>query len=64
MPFGFLPVLEFEGKKIGESIAIARYLAKEADLRGHDEWEDFEIDSVVDSIRDLVISKYIWVEYN
>ncbi|KAJ3663468.1 hypothetical protein Zmor_007727 [Zophobas morio] len=51
-PFGHLPVLEHNGKQAGQSIAIARYAAKQVKLAGKDDWEDLEIDAVVDTIKD------------
>lgn len=57
-PFGQVPVLEFNGKKINQSMAIARYLAKVVKLAGNDDWEDLEIDAVVDTIKDFRFSKY------
>ncbi|KAF5279370.1 hypothetical protein FQA39_LY05480 [Lamprigera yunnana] len=53
MPFGQMPVLEVDGKQAHQSIAICRYLAKKVKLNGADEWEDLQIDSVVDTISDL-----------
>lgn len=55
--FGQLPVLEHNGKKINQSLAIARYLAKQAKLSGKDDWENLEIDAVVDTVNDLKQSK-------
>jgi glutathione S-transferase len=52
-PFGQLPVLEHNGKKVGQSIAIARYLGKLVKLAGKDDWENLEIDAVVDTINDM-----------
>uniref|UniRef100_A0ABD2W8L0 glutathione transferase n=1 Tax=Trichogramma kaykai TaxID=54128 RepID=A0ABD2W8L0_9HYME len=53
MPFGQVPVLEVNGKKINQSTAICRYLAKQVGLTGQDDWENLEIDAVVDTISDL-----------
>ncbi|GAB1864924.1 glutathione transferase [Camponotus japonicus] len=52
-PFGQVPVLEVDGKKVAQSTAIARYLAKQYGLAGKDDWEALEIDSTVDTIHDL-----------
>ncbi|KAG8313831.1 hypothetical protein J6590_106319, partial [Homalodisca vitripennis] len=53
-PWGKVPVLEVEGQKpVVQSIAIARYLAKEAGLTGKDPWEDLRIDEIVYVINDL-----------
>ncbi|RZC34737.1 GST N domain containing protein [Asbolus verrucosus] len=52
MPFGHVPVLEHNGKKGCQSVAIARYVAKQVGLMGNDDWEDLEIDAIVDSIKE------------
>jgi len=53
MPFGQVPVLEANGKVYHQSMAITRFLAKRAKLNGNTDWEDLEIDMVVDTINDL-----------
>lgn len=53
MPFGHLPVLEVDGKKGAQSIAIARYVAKMVKLTGANAWEDLEIDAIVDTLSDV-----------
>ncbi|KAL0132503.1 hypothetical protein PUN28_000328 [Cardiocondyla obscurior] len=60
MPFGKVPVIEVDGKKIDQSVAICRYLAKQGGLAGKNDWEALEIDSTVDTIHDLRqnIAKY------
>lgn len=57
MPFGQMPVLEHNGKVAHQSVAISRYLAKQVKLVGKDDWEDLEIDAVVDTFTDLRSSK-------
>ncbi|KAL0132504.1 hypothetical protein PUN28_000328 [Cardiocondyla obscurior] len=57
MPFGKVPVIEVDGKKIDQSVAICRYLAKQGGLAGKNDWEALEIDSTVDTIHDLRQSK-------
>lgn len=52
-PFGQLPCIEQNGKKVNQSVAIERFVAKKAKLTGKDEFEDLEIDAVVDTITDL-----------
>lgn len=54
---GQIPVLEIDGKQIHQSIAICRYLAKKVGLSGDDDFENFEIDCVVDTVNDLRQSK-------
>lgn len=58
MPFGQVPVLEVDGKKVCQSVAISRYLAKQFGVAGKNDWEALEIDSTVDTIHDLRLSKY------
>ncbi|XP_078037760.1 uncharacterized protein LOC144470457 [Augochlora pura] len=53
MPFGQVPVLEVDGKKVAQSVAISRYLAKQFGLAGKNDWEALEIDVIVDTIHDL-----------
>nr|CAD7570489.1 unnamed protein product [Timema californicum] len=53
LPFGVLPVLEVDGKVVGQSVAIARYLAKEFGLAGKDAWESLQCDMLVDTLSDL-----------
>ncbi|XP_058799471.1 glutathione S-transferase-like [Phymastichus coffea] len=52
-PFGQVPVLDVDGKKVNQSTAIARYLAKQHGLAGKDDWENLQIDATVDTIHDL-----------
>lgn len=52
-----MPVLEIDGKVIHQSISICRYLAKKVGLDGKTDFENFEIDSVVDSVNDFRLSK-------
>ena len=53
MPMGQMPVLEVDGKRVHQSISMARYLAKQVNLSGADPWEDLQIDIVVDTINDF-----------
>jgi glutathione S-transferase len=48
-----LPVLEIDGKLVGQSNSIARYLAKQYGLAGRDEWESLQCDMLVDTLTDL-----------
>ncbi|XP_067008875.2 glutathione S-transferase [Anabrus simplex] len=52
-PYGKLPYIDVDGKRITQSTAIARYVAKLVGLVGKDDLEDLEIDSVVDTLIDL-----------
>ncbi|XP_053597232.1 glutathione S-transferase-like [Microplitis demolitor] len=53
MPYGQVPVLEVDGKKINQSVAICRYLAKQYGLAGKDDWQNLEIDATVETIHDI-----------
>ncbi|CAF2946550.1 unnamed protein product, partial [Rotaria sp. Silwood2] len=58
MPLRQMPVLEFEGTKLPQSLSIARFLAKQFDLAGRDNFEQAKVDAVADTINDL-LSKFI-----
>lgn len=49
--------MEHNGKRVNQSVSICRYLGKLVKLAGKDDWEDLEIDAVVDTITDLRASK-------
>uniref|UniRef100_A0A6M2DF29 glutathione transferase n=1 Tax=Xenopsylla cheopis TaxID=163159 RepID=A0A6M2DF29_XENCH len=53
MPFGQVPVLEWDGHKINQSVALARYLGKKYGLAGNTDFENLEIDSIVDTVHDF-----------
>ncbi|KAE8573714.1 glutathione S-transferase [Halyomorpha halys] len=54
MPFGMVPILEVEGEgQVGQSNAIARYLALKYGLAGKTPWEALECDVLVDTLGDL-----------
>jgi len=53
MPFGQVPALEYDGQVICQSIAIARFVAKENGLAGKDNWTQAQADMVVDCLMDL-----------
>ena len=59
-PFGQLPLVEIDGKKINQSIAVCRYLAKKVGLSGKNDWENLQIDALVDNIYDLQSSKFYY----
>jgi len=49
-PLGHVPVLEYEGTKLPQSMAIARFLAKEFGLAGRDNFEQAKVDAVSDTV--------------
>ncbi|KFP29422.1 Hematopoietic prostaglandin D synthase [Colius striatus] len=54
IPFGKLPVLEVDGVTIHQSLAIARYLARESGLAGQTPVEQALVDAIVDTIADFM----------
>lgn len=52
-PFGMLPFLEVDGKQLSESKAIYRYLAREFGFYGSNNWENSQVDSILDMLEDL-----------
>jgi glutathione S-transferase len=61
-PLGQMPVLEYDGVKIPQSITIARFLAKQFHLAGKDNLDQAKVDAVVDTLNDLV-AKYVPVRF-
>lgn len=59
MPLGQMPVLEVDGQRVHQSVAISRYLAKRVGLAGANDWENLQIDSAVDTVNDLRQSNLI-----
>ncbi|KAK2716000.1 glutathione S-transferase 1-like [Artemia franciscana] len=53
MPFGQLPILEIDGKQLPQTMAIARYLAREFKLAGKDELESAFADAYIDVVNDI-----------
>jgi glutathione S-transferase len=58
MPTKQMPVLEIDGKKLPQTVAICRLLGKKFGLAGANDMENFEIDAVVDTFMDLRQSKF------
>jgi glutathione S-transferase len=54
MPLGHVPVLEFDGVKLPQSMSIDRFLGKQFHLAGKDNFEQAKVDAVADTINDLV----------
>ena len=53
LPYGQLPLLEYKGTTITQSVAIARFLAHEFGLGGKTALIDANIDEIVDAITDF-----------
>jgi len=51
-PFGQLPILEIDGKRIAQTNAIGRYLAREFGLAGKTNLENAIIDMLIDGLQD------------
>jgi glutathione S-transferase len=62
MPLGQMPVLEVDNVKLPQSMAIARFLAKQFGLAGRDNLEQAKVDAVVDTSIALAM-KYIPVHF-
>ena len=54
---GTLPVLNYNGQEIGQSLTITRFLAKKAGLAGRNELEEAKVSMLVDHSVDLLNSK-------
>ena len=52
-PLGSLPFLEFEGKRLPQSMSIARYLAREFSLAGKNSEEQCKADAIVDTVAEV-----------
>ncbi|KAK6045849.1 hypothetical protein COOONC_16647, partial [Cooperia oncophora] len=53
MPFGQMPVLEVDGKKLCQSHAILRYLAREFGYAGKTAWDQAQVDAIADQYKDF-----------
>lgn len=53
MPWGTLPVLEVNGKALGQSMTIARYVAREGGLVGKNSLEQGFVEEIVDTVTDF-----------
>ena len=52
-PFGGMPLLQYNGLELAQSMTIARFLARELNLSGKTRIEEAQVDMVVDCIVDL-----------
>ena len=60
-PFLQLPILEYHGRTLCQSISIARFLAKKTKIYGKDEFIQAKVDAVVDYLTDYNNSKRIYM---
>ena len=51
-PLGQMPVLEYEGVQLPQSLSIARFLAKQFQMAGRDHFEQAKVDAVADTLSD------------
>lgn len=52
-PYGVLPILEIDGKKLCQTNTINRYLAKQFGLCGNNDWESAQCDEIGDFISEM-----------
>lgn len=57
MPMGQMPVLEVDGRRVHQSLAMCRYVAKQVGVAGYDAFEDLQIDAIVDTINEFRLSE-------
>ena len=53
-PYGSLPLLEWNGTNVAQSMAIARFIAREGGLAGRNNLEAAQIDEIIDAINDMI----------
>jgi glutathione S-transferase len=56
-PCGQLPILDYNGTALAQSVSVARFLAKECNLAGKTRLEEGQADMVVDCVGDVLGSK-------
>ena len=57
LPFGQVPILEFNGMVLSQSSTIGRFLATRFNLMGDTEMETARIDEINDALRDYAESQ-------
>ncbi|XP_035715592.1 glutathione S-transferase [Folsomia candida] len=55
--WGTIPLMEFEGKKLNQSLTISRYFAKKFHLAGSNDFEAGLCDEYVDTVIDYIKRK-------
>ncbi|XP_015340048.1 hematopoietic prostaglandin D synthase isoform X2 [Marmota marmota marmota] len=63
LPFGKIPVLEVDGLTLHQSLAIARYFARNTDLAGKTEMGQCQVDAIADTLDDFMAT-FPWAEKN
>ena len=53
-PYGSLPLLDWDGTCIAQSMAVARFIARKVGLAGRNDLEAAQIDEIIDAINDLL----------
>merc|ERR1712018_73359 len=53
-PFGQLPLLQWGDEVICQSMACARFIAREVGLAGNNNMESAQVDEIIDVIQDLI----------
>lgn len=61
---GQMPVLEVDGRRVHQSLAMCRYVAKQIGVAGKDAFEDLQIDAIVDTINEFRLSELIILHFN
>lgn len=61
MPMGQMPVLEVDGKRVHQSLAMCRYVAKVIGVAGNNPFEDLQIDAIVDTINEFRLSMTFFI---
>lgn len=56
-PWGQLPILEYEGATIAQTMTICRFVAKKAGLAGNNALEQAQMDMVADKCDEYTTSK-------
>ena len=54
MPFGQLPVFQWGDEVICQSMACARFIAREVGLAGNTSVESAQVDEIIDVVQDLI----------